>query len=234
MIALLKRELSSYFTSPIGYIYLSVFYIFAGFIFVMGVIASSQADLSPVFSFLFTILILLVPILTMRLFSEEKKQKTDQLLLTSPISILGIVLAKFLAAFVLFTIGISIIAVFALIVAAFADPNWSMVLGNLLGLFLLGAALISVGMFISSLTESQVAAAVGSFAFMLFLLLIDSVASFIPIQFIANFLSKLSFYTKYADFTSGIINYANILFFLSFAAIFIFLTLRVLEKKRWS
>ena len=112
--------------------------------------------------------------------------------------------------------------------------SWSMVLGNLLGLLLLGGALISAGMFISSLTESQVAAAVGSFAFMLFLLLIDSVASFVPIQFIANFLSKLSFYTKYADFTSGIINFANILFFLSFAAVFVFLTLRVLEKKRWS
>ena len=230
MLAVLRREMSNYFTSPIGYIFLAVFYFFSGMFF-SSVLAYNSTDITNVFSGLFTVLIFIIPLLTMRSMSEEKKQKTDQLLLTSPANLGGLVFGKFLAAFLMYCIALAITVVYSIILAAFETPEWSVVIGNIFG-----AALIAIGVFISSLSENQLIAAIGSFAVMMFIMMLDNVASLIPtsLSFLATLLTKISFMTRYSDFVSGILNFANVLFFLSVAVVFNFLTVRVLEKKRWS
>lgn len=233
MLAVLRREMSNYFTSPIGYIFLAVFYFFSGMFFA-NVLAYNSTDITNVFSGLFTVLMFIIPLLTMRSMSEEKKQKTDQLLLTSPIKLGSLVIGKFLAAFLIYCIALAITVIYSIILAAFETPEWSVVIGNIFGALLLGAALIAIGVFISALTENQLIAAIGSFAVMMFIMMIDSFATLIPVEFISNILLKISFMTRYTDFVSGILNFANVLFFLSIAVIFNFLTVRVLEKKRWS
>ena len=233
MLAILKREMQNYFASPIGYTFLAVFYFFAGMFF-SSVLYANTTDVTYVFSSLFTVLIFIIPLLTMRSMSEDKKQKTDQLLLTSPINLSGLVMGKFLAAFLMYCIALAVTVVYSLILAAFAAPEWSLVIGNIFGALILGAALIAIGVSISSLTENQLIAAVGSFAVMMFIMMIDGFASLIPVDFIANIILSLSFMSRYEDFVSGILNISNVLFFVSIAVVFIFLTVRVLERRRWN
>lgn len=234
MVAVLRREFTSYFSSPIGYVFLAVFFAFSGFFLYITTLQTGTVNITSVFSQMFTILIFLIPILTMRLLSEDKKQKTDQALLTAPLSLTGLVVGKFLAAFFIFALGVSVMLLYAVVLSAFATIEWTVFFGNVVGLLLLGGALISVGLFISGLTENQVVAAVGSFAIMMLLMLIDMIAGAIPINFISNIVYKISFFDKYNEFTVGIFNFASILFFLSFIVVFLFLTIRALEKRRWS
>lgn len=232
MLAILRREMSAYFTSPIGYIFLAVFYFFSGMFF-YNVLYSNTTNVAMVFSGIFTVLLFIIPLLTMRSLSEEKKQKTDQLLLTSPVSLSGLVLGKFLAAFFMYAIALAVTVLYSIILAGFESPQWAVVIGNIFGALILGAALIAIGLFISSLTENQMIAAVGSFAVMMFIMMMDSFASIIPVAFISTLLQNLSFMSRYSDFTSGILNIGNVLFFVSVAVIFNFLTVRILEKRRW-
>ena len=233
MFAVLKRELSAYFSSPIGYIYLAVFYVFSGYFF-FGVLYSNTTSLSNVFNGMFTIIMLLIPILTMRLMSEDLKNKTDQALLTAPISLLSLVLGKFLSALIVYCLGVAITLVYAIVIATFAPPDWTVVFGNVLGMLLLGAALIAIGMFISALTENQVIAAVGGFAVGFSLILVNSLASLISTEWLKKFVSGLSFMERYDEFTNGILDISNIFFFISICAVFVVFTVRVFEKRRWS
>ncbi|WP_077533450.1 ABC transporter permease [Massiliimalia massiliensis] len=233
MSAILRREFATYFRAPLGYIYLAIFYFFGGQFF-SAVLYSMTNSIGTVFSSMFTVLMFTIPLLTMRLMSEDKRLKTDQALLTAPVSLNGIVWGKFLAAFALFGIGIAITILYFLILSSMATPQWNIFLGNLLGIILLGGSLISIGMFISSLTESQMIAAIGGFAAMFFVFMIDSIASIMPVAWLGAIFEQLSFLTRYNDFTSGILDFSNILFFLSVVVVFNFLTVRILERKRWS
>ena len=232
--AIFKKEVRGYFSSALAYVFLGVFFFFSGFYFFAGVLYPNSADISPVFESMFLIIMLLVPILTMRLFSEEFRTKTDQLLFTSPVGIHSMVYGKFFAAYLVFAIGAAITIIYALIMALFAPLDWNSIVGNILGLLLLGGALISMGLFISSLTQSQVIAAVGSFGLILVFMYMDTFASLISVDWINNLLSQLSFMGKYRNFVDGLINISDILYFISVALVFNFLTARTLEKKRWS
>lgn len=231
--AVLRREFSSFFKSPVGYVFLAIFYLVAGFGFWL-LFASNSTQLSIVFSWLFYVAVLFMPLLTMKLFSEEKKQKTDQLLLTSPVSLTGLVYGKFWATFLIYGIGVSITLLYALIVAAFQEPDWMVFFGNLIGLLLLGAAFISIGLLISCLTESQAVAAFMTLIVSLILMLIDSIGSMLGVPFITTILNAISVSQRYAEFTSGIFDISNVLFFASIVVILNFITVRILEKRRWS
>lgn len=202
--------------------------------FFSAVLYSQTNSIGSVFSSMFTVLTFTIPLLTMRLMSEDKRLKTDQALLTAPVSLNGIVWGKFLAAFALFGIGIAVTILYFLILSSMATPQWNIFLGNLLGIILLGGSLISIGMFISSLTESQMIAAIGGFAAMFFVFMINSIASIMPVAWLSAIFEQLSFLTRYNDFTSGILDFSNILFFLSVVVVFNFLTVQILERKRWS
>lgn len=160
--AIYRREMGAFFTSGAAYVFLAVFYLVSGIFFFNGVISQSTTDTSAMFSSMFYIVIFLIPVLTMRLLSEEKKNKTDQGLLTAPIGLWEIVLGKYFAALTLFIIAESIVFVYSLILSYLGTVVWSTLLGNYFAMLFLGAAFIAVGLFISSLTENQMASAVAS------------------------------------------------------------------------
>lgn len=234
MWAIIKREISSYFTSAIGWVFLAAFYAFAGWYFYAYCLMGQTSSMTYVFGSMFTITMFLVPILTMRIWSEEKKQRTDQALFTAPVKLLPITLGKYFAALIIYAISLASMLVFALILTFFGTPDWTVILGNLIGLFLLGAALIAIGMFISALTENQVIAAIGGFVVAIFVTLIDTIARAIPIDFISKIIASMSFNSHYNNFTVGILDLSGVVFFLSVISLFVFLTTRIFEKKRWS
>lgn len=233
--AVFRREFKSFFTNPIGYVVMAAVFCVSGYLFYGYNLYMGMTDLSGVYNGLFTISLLVLPFLTMRSFSEEKRQKTDQALLTAPTGLTGIVLGKFFASLLLFALALSITLVYAVIIAFHVTPDWILLLGNFLGLLLVGGVVIAIGMMISCLTESQVIAAIGTLAVSLILLSVDMLGSiFSSISWIENVTSFLSISTRYSDFTTGLIQYDNILFFLSLQALFVFLTVRVLDSKRWN
>ncbi len=232
--AIFRREMKAYFTSPIAYIFIAVFYVYTGYFFVMGNIYSGTTEMSNLFATVFTIMMFMLPLLTMRLFSEEKKQKTEQALLTAPVNLFEIVFGKYLAAMVVFLISMGIYVVYALVLYGMAgNLSIATFLGNMLGLLLLGMAFISAGIFASVLTENQIVSAIVGFIFNMLMYMIDVIASSVTVAPIKSVLQSLSFYTRYYEFTTGIINIGSVIFFLSVAFIFNFLTVRVLEKRRW-
>lgn len=231
--AIFKREIKSYFTSPLGYVVLTVFALFEGFFFYY-LFYSNYGDISALFSSLLTISMFICPILTMRLMSEDKRLKVDQALLTAPVSLFSIVFGKFLAAFAVYAAAFSLTLVNQIIFAMFTTPDWNIYFGNLLGNLLLGAALLSIGLFISSLTESQLVSAVVSFGVVLLLIMVDTIASAIKVEFLANFVNSLSFTLRQQSFLSGILDFSDLFFFISITAVFLFLSVRMLEKKRWA
>jgi len=232
--AITKRELSAYFTSPIGFVYLGVVYFLSGFFLVTGVLIDNSSDLRPVFSSLLFVVMFLSPILTMRLMTEDKRHRTDQALLTAPVTLGAIVAGKFFAAAIVYAAGISITLIYALTLNFFAPMNWAIVWGNYIALLLLGFAFISIGQFISSLTENQAIAAIGAFAVVLGILLLDIIPSIVTNPRAAAVIGELSFTRRFTPITSGILSVSNLFFFLSVCGIFLFLTARVLEKRRWS
>lgn len=235
MSAIFRRELRSFFTNPIGYVVLAVMYCVSGYFFFHFNLSANSADLTNVFMQLFSVVMLALPFLTMRLFSEEKRQKSDQALFTAPVSLTGIVMGKFLATLLLYIIGLSITLVFGVIIAfGKVIPDWSLILGNYLGLALVGGMIISIGVFISALTESQVIAAVGTLMLSIALLLMELVNMlFANFAWVAKLTGFLSVSNRFSDFTLGLIYYDNVFFFLSLQALFLFLTVRVLDKRRW-
>ncbi len=232
--AIFKREMKAYFTSPIAYIFIAVFYIYTGYFFVRINLYSATTDTSYIFSNVFTLMMILLPLLTMRLMSEEKKQKTDQCLLTAPISLAEIVLGKFFAALCVFLIGMAIYIPYILTLYKLAGSvAWATVIGNMAALLLLGATFISIGILVSSLTENQIVAAIVSFAAIMLFYMIDMFATSVSVEWLAKVMVALGFYNRYYEFNKGIINIPSIVFFISAIFICNFLTVRVLEKRRW-
>lgn len=236
MLAIFKREFKAYFTTPVGYVILAIYLFFSG-LFFANMYSYGYPYISFIFSQMFTIIMFTIPVITMRMMSEDKRQKTDQALLTAPVSLGGIVLGKFFAALSFFLLAFSEVVLFQIILAVVSTPDMAAFFGNLIGLALFGSALISVGIFISALTESQTVAAIGSFAVSLLLLLMDSIATFaegLGWTPIVKVVEWISFNGRYSTFTEGIVDLSNVVFFISFTGIFLFLTTRVLEKKRYS
>ena len=232
--AIYRREMGAFFTSGIAYVFLAVFYFFSGYFFYDEVLSSGYTDTSPLFQNMFRIVLFLIPILTMRLLSEEKKNRTDQGLLTAPVGLGEIVVGKYLAALTIYIIAESIIFVYAVILGYLGTVAWAALLGNYFAMLLLGAAFIAVGIFISSLTENQMTAAVFSMAVLFFLYLFGSTAEKVSKKWMYDIIKELSFYDRYVEFTQGVFNLTSVLFYLSTAFLFNFFTVRVLEKRRWS
>ena len=194
----------------------------------------SSSYIAMVYSNLFTFSMMVIPILTMKSMSDEQKNKTDQALLTAPVSLTAIVLGKFLAAFIVYGIAMTGSLLPCVAISLFGSPSWGEIFGYYLGSLFYGAAMIAIGVFISSLTVSQVISAIATFAVSIFILLMGQLASLASGTFVATVVEWLSFDTRYAYFTQGIFNISSAVFFLSVVAIFVFLTARRLESKRWS
>jgi ABC-2 type transport system permease protein len=238
MSAILKRELSAYFNSAIAYVAMTVIFIVSGFLFAFNCFLGNSSSLSSVFGYTIYIIVFIVPIITMKTFAEEKRQRSDQALLTSPVSLTGIVMGKFLAAFILYCICCCIFIIYSITISFFTSPDWSVNLCTFIGMILFGGALIAIDMFFSVLTESTIIAAILGIAFgavISFTSMINyAISNVISVDWISTVFEKINFTSYYSDFTYGMLNISNVLFFVSVAGLFIFFTVRVLEKRRWS
>ena len=167
MFAIYKRELRAYFTTAVGYVFLAVIVALSAVAFSLTTILQATNDVTTYFTVLLFILMVALPVLTMKLFSEERKMRTEQLLLTAPVSIAKIVAAKFFAAFTVF-FGANLLCSLAYITLfIYSEPEGGIILGNIIAITLVGAAFIAVGIFVSSLTENQLAAAIGTFGILI-------------------------------------------------------------------
>ena len=234
MTAIFKKEFKNYFLSPVGYIFVGIFMALASMFFTSGVLMSQQADIAAVFSDINVIYLFLAAFLTMRLFAEEKNKKTDQLLLSSPVSITEIVLGKYLAAMSVFGITIVMSLVFPFIMFRYGEPALSEVIGSYIGFILLWGAFIAIGLFVSSLTESQMIAGVFTFAGLLVIYFINWFQSSVKNEIARKIIGWFSLLERYSEFQSGILNIENIIYYVSFIFIFLFLTVRVIDKRRYS
>ncbi len=288
MLAVFKRELRSYFSSPIGFLVIGLFVFLSAIFFAASNLLGASSEYNGILSTMAFLLLLVVPLLTMRLLTEEKRQHTDQMLITSPLSVTAIVLGKYLAAAAVYLITLLVTVLFPVMMSFFAllGLEWWKILGGYIGLFLLGCSFIAVGMFFSSLTESQIVAAFATFAALLVMWIIDALTSMVPTQWffgvgfvaivaaalvllvwlstrsllatiltvavlgggiaalavlqsslfeglIAKVMAWFSLLKRYEDFNLGILGLSPVVYYLSFSAAFVFLTVRMIDRKRW-
>lgn len=233
MLAIYKRELSAYFATPIGYVFCAIFLALSGAVFSYTTLFSMTADVTSYFTILLLLLVILIPLLTMKLFSEERKQRTEQLLLTAPVSLYAMVAGKFLAAYTLFA-GCTLLSFASFfILYLYAHVKTAVLFGNLVAILLLGMTFIAIGIFVSALTENQLAAAIGTVAILLALVLISFLNSVISVYWIRFVLSSISVFARFQNFTQGVFDIAALFYYLSVSAVFLYLTVRVFEKRRW-
>ena len=223
MFAVLKKELKSYFLSPIGYVFIGLFLLMTSVFFYLDILSYGMSKFESMFYSLATILTFITPILTMRMFSEEKKEGTDQLLFTSPRRITSIVFGKFLAALCVLLITELLTFIYYFILMYFGSPDFVSAIVTLGGFLLLGAAYISFGMFASSITENQVVAAILTIGFFI-------LTWFLPD--INEIFSSLSLINMFDKFPSGQIALSEIVTFISFTLLFVALTIIVLQRRK--
>lgn len=223
MFAVLKKELKSYFLSPIGYVFIGLFLLMTSVFFYLDILSYGMSKFESMFYSLATILTFITPILTMRMFSEEKKEGTDQLLFTSPRGITSIVFGKFLAALCVLLITELLTFIYYFILMYFGSPDFVSAIVTLGGFLLLGAAYISLGMFASSITENQVIAAILTIGFFI-------LTWFLPD--INEIFSSLSLINMFDKFPSGQIDLSEIVTFISFTLLFVALTIIVLQRRK--
>lgn len=180
MLAVLQKEFRTYFLSPLGYIFMGFFLLISGFFFALNNLFPASSNLGSLLGSLTGMFMFVVPILTMRLLSEESRQKTDQLLLTSPLKVTEIVVGKYLAAVTVFLITILITGIYPVILRIHGFISIPEVLGGYIGFFLLGSSFIAVGLFVSALTDNQVSAAVITFSSLLFIWIMDALQQVLP------------------------------------------------------
>ena len=233
MSAIFKREFKAYFSTPIGYIVLAAFYFFLGMYFSM-VFSYGSPEINMVIMSMVSVVIFIMPVITMRLMSEDRRQKVDQALFTAPVSLTSVVLGKYLAALAVFALGFAPTIIFEIIVLSYVQVNLMSFIYSLLGMMLLGSALIAIGMFISSLTESSVISAILTLVINILVLYMSSFAEMISVKWISQIIEKLAFMNVFENFGENVFAITDIVYFLSITAVFLFLCVRSLEKRRWA
>ncbi len=186
MTAILKKELRNYFNTVIGWGFLGFFVLITGYFFVGQNIVTGSLNYNDTLASSLSMFMILIPILTMRLFSEETRQKTNQLLYCSPVSIKSIVAGKFLSAIILFIIGIAITFIFPVMLHQYGDVDWGLTISGTAGYFMIGMCIISVGLFISAITDNQIISATATFVAAFLLLMMDNIASSAPITVMSS------------------------------------------------
>ncbi len=233
MLSIFKKEFKSYFTSPTAYVLIGLFVLLSSMVFYIN-LASPTAEFNNLnLTYMSLFLILIIPILTMKILADERKSGTEVLLITSPTSLTSIVVGKFLAAFSVFLVMTAITLIYPIILAAFGTPSIPEIIGGYVGFILLGASFIAFGIFASSLTESQIIAAIVSVVGLLIMWLLQSIAPALG-GIWSKILSWFSLYSRTEDLYAGILSLKSIVYYLSFSAVFVFLAIRVIEKRRWS
>ena len=227
-----KRELQAYFVSPLAYVITAIFLLITGYFFYLILHYSREATLRYLFGNMTLIMMLLIPALTMRLLAEEQSKGTMELLLTSPVRDWEVVVGKYLASVVLFAVMLALTVYYPIVLNVYGDPDMGPIMSGYLGLFMLGATLLSLGLLASSVTSNQIIAAVLGLALVLGFWLIDALSGIVSGS-LAEFFSYLSISSHFQDFTRGVIDTKDLVYMLSLIAGSLFLTTRVVETRRW-
>ena len=230
---LAAKEIKSYFTSPMGYIVAAAFLFLTSFFFVNSI--STPFPEASIRGYLYSttfILVLFAPAITMRLLAEEQKLGTIELLLTSPVRDIEVVLGKFLASLAFFVIALAFTLYYVILLIWFGKPDMGPVMSGYLGLLLFGAVCLSIGLLTSSFTSNQIVAFVLSAAILLLLTLVDRAASLTG-GIGATILNQLSISQHFDDFGRGVVDTSNVIYYLSVTAVFLFFTVLSLETRRW-
>lgn len=235
MIAIFKREMRGYFTGVVGYVFLVMFLAIAGIAFAYTTMFSMTADVTSFYMIMLLVSAIALPILTMKTFSEEKKTKTEQLLMTAPVSIPGMVIGKFLAAYAMFAMALVFSSLYFLFLIPYAPIKLALLIGNVLALLLVGMTFITIGLFVSALTENQLTAAVGTIAIIIGFLGIGIISSLIPenywIRFVFDSLSVLS---RFQNLTAGFFELSSFVYYISVSAVFLYFTVRIYDRRRYN
>ena len=233
ILAISVKETRSYFASPIAYVVMAMFLLITGYFFAGFVYDTSLATLSGLFSTGTIIMLMLVSsVLTMRLLAEEQKLGTIELLLTSPVRDVEVVIGKYLASLAVFAVMLALTLYYPLLLFWFGDPDAGPIFSGYLGFFLVGASFLAVGLLASSLTSNQMVSAVLSFGLLMLVWVIAQASSFVsgtPAQVI----TYMALSVHMGDFVKGVVDTTDIIYYLSFIALFLFLTVRSLETRRW-
>lgn len=232
MKAIYQKEMRQYFHSVIGYVFLAIFIFINSYYFFLQNLLNRSGDITDYFQSTITLMMFLMPMLTMRSFAEEKKQRTDLLLYTMPTKRTQVVLGKFLAAESVFLMGLGVTLAFPIILAACGSVQLWITLGNYLGIILLMSAFIAIGIFVSALTENQIVAAVFSYVIIFMLWYSYGLGSTIQNQALLAIFDKLYLMGMYHEMVIGILNPAGILLDLAITFIFLFLTAAVVKRER--
>jgi len=234
MTAIFKRELRSYFTNGIGYVYCAVFVLVMNIFYCMNSVTMYRSDFLYIFNIMLIAMIFLIPVMTMRIWSEDKKQKTDQLLLTAPVTTMDIVLGKFWAAMCVFLMSLALTLIYPLLSVLYGTPEPAITIGNYIAIIFAAGAYIAISQFMSSLTESQIISALLSFVTLSMFFFLNWIFESVDIDIISQIASFLSIITRYVNFYQGIFTFCDLVYFVSLTVLFLFFTSRVIEKRRWS
>jgi ABC-2 type transport system permease protein len=287
MLTIWGKELRAYFYSINAYIFMGTFLLITGIFFSLFNLMQADNDYNGMLQSITNIFLFLVPLLTMKIVSEETRSKTDQLLLTSPVKVESIIIGKYFAAVTLYILTLLFTVLYPLILSKFGKLVLSEIFSGYVGLVLLGTSFIAIGLFISSLTESQIIAAVGTFGALLLIFILDMIQKGLPTGrdagitfavilavlagatvyfitrnifagalvlflgiialaavfvvnntvfdgFIVKFFGWFSLLKRYEKFSLGILSLDSVLYYLSFSTAFVFLAIRVIDKRRWS
>ncbi len=233
LFAIWKRELQGYFYTPVGFVFMGVFLLLSSLIFFLTIMQTRSSDLLSFIGTMSYLWMLLCPVLTMRLLAEEKQKRTDQLLLTSPVSLPGVVMGKYLAAVTVMAVTVLLTGLFAVIVAIYGQVYPGELLVGYLGFVLQGCAFIALDLFISGCVSNQVTAAVAAFGANFLVWMLDLLQAAVSVDWINDVLSFFSLYERTEPFLMGQFSFASVGFDLSFAAAFLLLTIHALDTRRY-
>ena len=235
MLAIFKRELRSYFVGVLGYVFLVIYLTVAGILFSYTTMFSMSSDVTNYFTLMLIFSAIALPLLTMKSFSEERKTKTEQLVLTAPVSLPAMVFGKFLASYTVFGAATVLTSFYFLFLVPYTQMKWALLIGNAVALLLVGTVFICIGLFTSSLTENQLSAAVGTIAIILVFLGAGLINSFLPSTYWLRYVfDAISVFTRFQNFVNGVFDLASLFYYLSVSAVFVWLTVRIYDRRRFN
>lgn len=232
MKAILRREFNSYFTSMLGYVFLTIFLLLTGVVFYLVNIGYMMASMTGFFSSVIDISVFFLPLLTMRLFSEDRKQKTDKLLLSAPISTWEMVIGKFFSAMGVFLVAMAITLIYPILLSIWGTLPFMETVSLYIGYILLCGVIISIGAMMSSITESQIVAAISTYGVIILTMLLGKISTYVTNPFLVKALLWLSPINRFNDFTLGFLNIEPIIYYISLIALFLTFTVMITEKRK--
>jgi ABC-2 type transport system permease protein len=231
--AIYKKEMRTFFVTPIGYIFLASAFLISSAAFCITSLKMSTWNTKYYFTIMIFVFIILSPMLTMKLFSEERRTRTEQMLLTSPVSLTGMVMAKYLSAMTMMGGILALTSIYFIPLYSYAKPTTAVLIGNLIALIMVGSATVSIGIFISSLTENQMVAAVVTMVVLFLFMGAGFVNQYIDVYAIRAIFSWISIFNRFGNFMHGVFDFGAFVYYASITIVAIFLTVRVYEKRRW-